>query len=337
VPKSSKRKTTRIRNVTSVDQVYTELLSQLLENKCMLFLGSGSTLFCRDSNGNRGLDGKGLADEILKSLNKSIAPPFKLSLMEAAEVFSAVRAGARRTLDDLIQKRLKDLYLAATFPWRSVVTTNYNTVVEEAWSTASASGYSSRHAITIATDAAFGDHAGNNKSMRIFKPHGCITNQGSSTSQDPAQLELQRLVITSDDYYRSQDVRKGIYDEIKKDSAVSSTLFIGYSLEDYTFRNMFYRLRSLLGHWNSKSYNVAPDDEPLRFSWRSESFRDNFKTTLVNDNFDTFMLRLTIARGHIHPKLRQLVKDKWAEIARDNFKVTGQLKLADITVLPDSP
>ena len=309
----------------------------------MLFLGSGSTILCKDSEGNRGLDGKGLAKEILKDLNNDTEPPFNVSLMEAAEFYSAVRASARRGLDDLICDLLSDLmptighYIAAAFPWCSVITTNYNTVVEDAWGTANAAGYSIRHAISIGTDSALGDYSGNNTSMRIYKPHGCINNQGDGNSQPPELVDTQRLIITSNDYYRSQNIRKEIYNEIKKDAAVSTMLFIGYSLEDYTFRNMFYQLHSLLATWNSKSYSVGPDDQPLRFQWRSESVRENFKSTLVNDNFDTFMLRLTIAQGYVHPKLRSLIKDKWAEIENENTNTIGGLKLSDITNLPDPP
>ncbi|MCB9913189.1 MAG: SIR2 family protein [Planctomycetes bacterium] len=327
----------------SVAHVHTEVLSQLANKKCVLFLGSGSTVLCRDGQGNKGLDGKGLAKEILTDLNNGVCPPFTTTLMEAAEFYAAVRAGARDKLDDLISSRLKDLkptvghYLAASFPWRSVVTTNYNTVAENAWGAATSAAYSARHAIALATDAAFDEHAGNDISMRIYKPHGCINNQGSGAPTDPAQRQLQRLVITSDDYYHSAETRQLIYRAIMQDAQVSTTVFVGYSLEDYTFRNMFFRLREMLGQWKSKSYSVGPDNQPLRFEWRSEAVRENFRTTLVNDNFDTFMLRLTMARGYIHPKLRQLVAQTWQQTATDNANAMGRLQLSDIVNLPDPP
>ena len=327
----------------NVGQIYSEILSQLEANKCVLFLGSGSTMLCRDSDGNRGLDGKGLAKELLTDLNNGVTPSFTAPLMEAAEFYAAVRAGARDRLDDLITTRLQGLkptighYLAASFPWRSVVTTNYNTVIENAWATAGAAGYSTRHAITLSTDGAIDSYAGNDTSMRIYKPHGCISNHGSGKATDPRQRQLQRLVVTSDDYYHSQNIRERIYEEITKNAQVSTTVFVGYSLEDYTFRTMFFRLREMLEQWTSKSYSVGPDDDSLRFAWRSESVRDNFKTTLVNDNFDTFMLRLVIAQNHLHPKLRQLVRDQWSTIKNDNANAIGTLKVTDITSLPDPP
>lgn len=327
----------------SVDHIYKEILSQLKSNKCMLFLGSGSTMLCRDANGNRGLDGKGLAKELLTDLNSGVAPSFTTPLMEAAEVYAAVRAGARDKLDDLITTRLQGLkptvghYLAASFPWRSVVTTNYNTVIENAWATADSAGYSTRHAITLSTDKAIETYAGNDTSLRIYKPHGCISNHGRGKATDPNQRQMQRLVVTSDDYYHSQKIRERIYNEITQDAQVSTTVFVGYSLEDYTFRTMFFRLREMLEQWTSKSYSVGPDDDSLRFAWRSEAVRENFKTTLVNDNFDTFMLRLTIARGYIHPKLRQLVSDTWSQITADNANAIRTIQLSEITNLPDPP
>jgi hypothetical protein len=316
------------------DRVYKDLLTQIAARRCMLFLGSGSTRLCRDSKGNQGLDGKELASKILEDLNHGTPAPFALSLMEAGEIYSVINPSTRGGLDEFLQKRLKGLqptighYLAASFPWRSVVTTNYNSVAEDAWASAHGNGYAARERITIRIDEDLRTFAGDTSSVRIYKPHGSVNIQ---MQQDAC------MVVTSEDYFRSQDIRSGIYNCIKSDAVACTTLFVGYSLEDYTFRNLFYALYAALGKWKTRSYSVGPDPEQLRFDWRSESMRQYFNTTLINDNFDTFMIRLAIAQGHLHPRLKQLVHDNWSAIASDNSQAMGALIASQVTSLRDSP
>lgn len=58
--------------------------------------------------------------------------------MEAAEYFQSNHPDRRNALDKFVQARLKGLcptvghYLATSFPWKAVITTNYNTVAEDA-------------------------------------------------------------------------------------------------------------------------------------------------------------------------------------------------------------
>ena len=144
------------------------------------------------------------------------------------------------------------------------------------------------------------------------------------------------MVVTSEDYFESQTIRKGVYDCIKSEAQACTTLFVGYSLEDYTFKNMFYALYTELGKWTKRSYSVSPDANQLRYQWKTETMREYCNTSLVNDNFDTFMLRLVLARGHLHPKLKQLVQDSWAIIESDNSAAMGSLVLNDVLALPDT-
>lgn len=309
-----------------------ELLKQIQDTHAVLFLGSGSTKGCLRPDGKPGLDGDGLAKEILADLNEGTAPSFQANLMEAAEFFTAVRASARGGLDKLVQERLRDLQptighcLAASFPWHAVVTTNYNAVAEDAWGTAHAEGFAAREIIEIRNDEDINKHAGDTSRIRLYKPHGCI----SIHMQQDA-----RMVITPEDYFKSKQLRPQIYEAIRSAAQECTTLFVGYSLADYTFRNLFYEICAEMGAWTNRSYSVGPDHEEQRFEWRARVMDRNFNTTLINDYFDTFMLRLVLARGSLAPALKKRVEDSWPAIQNANPGAMYGLKLSEFQALTD--
>jgi hypothetical protein len=300
---------------------YNGILQQIDAGYAMLFLGAGSTRNCRRPDGKRGLTGDELAAEILAELNNGKDPGLKdVGLMQAAEFYTSVDPGARSKLDRLIQDRLAELrptvghYLAATFPWRAVVTTNYNRVAEDAWAEAHASSYAANELLPIRTDADITQHQGDTKSMRLYKPHGCITIQ---------KQQSNRMVLTSLDYFASERIRKGIYESIRSLAKDCSTVFAGYSLTDYTFKNIFYVLYEELGQWANRSYTVGPIKDSVYESWLSQSMLENFKTKVLNESFDTFMIHLTLARGNIHKNLKSKVSELWSEFAKDHLRIMG--------------
>lgn len=308
------------------------ILQQIDDRYAMLFLGAGSTRSCRRPDGSRGLTGEELATELLVRLNQGKDPGLKwVGLMQASEFFASMSAGARNALDRFVQERLADLrptvghYIATSFHWRAVVTTNYNRVAEDAWGEAHAAGYAANEILAIKTDADITQHQGDTTRIRLYKPHGCITIQ---------KQQANRMVLTSNDYFASERIRKGIYDAIRSLAKDCSTVFAGYSLADYTFKNIFYTLYEELGQWASHSYTVVPADNKLYEKWLSKSMEENFKTKVINETFDSFMLRLAVARGRVHKTLKAKIIQLWPDIKADNPSVDHKLRTA-ITRLPE--
>src|SRR6266849_8448954 len=133
------------RPIITATDAYDGLLKQIEQGKVVLFLGSGSSRLCRRPDGKTGLTGDELASEILNELAGG-DPGFKASLMQAAEYYTWTHPDGRGGLDEFLRERLEGLqptmghYLAASFPWKAVVTTNYNQVVEDTWHEAHGSG-----------------------------------------------------------------------------------------------------------------------------------------------------------------------------------------------------
>jgi len=321
-----------------MDETYRELLAQIEGGQAILFLGAGTSSACRARDGRHGLTGHGLAREIIAQLIGGDGPfPFPdhhvPTLMEAAEYYQSNHAGGRTALDTFIQERLKGLqptlghFLIACFPWRAIVTTNYNTVVEDAWAEATNKGFAVNELVTIRTDKEILPEPGAQKYLNLFKPHGCVKSQLSPET---------RMVITSQDYAASDRIRKKMYKQIQNLAGSGNTIFVGYSLGDYTFRNMYYRLFLQLKEWRHRSYAVAPVDSPVVQKWRTKALSE-MRTTLINSTFDSFMLRLVKERGWACDEAKNLIKHHWRSTVMVNKGHLSGLRLPDLMKLPSSP
>lgn len=133
-----------------------ELVPEVVAGRCILFLGSGSTIACESSSGG-GVTGDGLAKEIIKAMGED-PNDFKASLMEASEYLEALSPQHRNALDDFIYSRLHDLQptighlLLTLFPWRAIVTTNYNRAVEAGFDVATSRGMTRFTCMPVRTD-----------------------------------------------------------------------------------------------------------------------------------------------------------------------------------------
>jgi hypothetical protein len=304
------------------------ILNRVNAGAAVLFLGSGTTRNCRSTGSNKGATGDELAADILAELGRALnlhqPVGFTASLTEAAELFSAVHPGGRAALDEFLEKRLEDLrptlghYIAASFPWRAIVTANYNRVMERAWASARAESYAGRDLVAVCADSDIATHSGNALAVRLYKPHGCLSV--------PNKHE-HPMIITSQDYFQSGVFRTAIYGEIKKHAQASSTVFIGYSLNDYTFRNIYYAIARELGMWAQKAYGISPYSNPLHFEWTRQAMGQHFNTVVAHDGFDTLMLRLLRRRGNVHPALLERIEQMWPEMAETNKVWMGDLSL----------
>lgn len=121
------------------------------------------------------------------------------------------------------------------------------------------------------------------------------------------------LVLTPKDYYLSTQKRKDMYDHIKKLAGKFSTLFVGYSLEDYNFNNIFHELQDTLGKYLAQSYTVMPVSAPK--ARHMEKVYPLRGITLIDDKFDTFMIKLADSAGSL---INQAASTTVEELNRPN-------------------
>ncbi|MFX1255984.1 MAG: SIR2 family protein [Promethearchaeota archaeon] len=273
--------------------VLEEILEIINQGKMILFLGSGSTRMCKKQDGTPGLTGSELSLEILKELNRGKNPQLKVSLAKAAEFYVTSKPSARIGLDELIQGRLAGLqptlghFFITLFPWKAIITTNYNMVIEEAYKIANQEGFALRNLRSLRYEGDL-DTIEENSDISLYKPHGCISLE--SDVKD-------RLIITPKDYFDSIGLRPKMYKKMHSMVKENSTLFIGYSMDDYTFRNIYYDAYDQVGSLSMRSFNVNPVHDQLLFKWMSQSLDKDFNTTAINGSFDAFMVQLLLYQG----------------------------------------
>jgi len=308
-----------------------KILDKINKGEMILFLGSGSTRACKKEDGTPGLTGWGLASEILKEVNRKKDPDVSVSLSKAAEFFVAARPTSRIGLDELIKQRLTGLqptlghYLMTLFPWKAIITTNYNTVVEDAYKSAENEEFGLKNVKSIRSDEDLANISKKTDDIILYKPHGCISSRSGIKD---------RLIITAKDYFDSIGLRPEMYKVLNSLVKESSTLFIGYSMDDYTFRNIYYGVHDQLGSWKKRSYNVAPVKNELLYNWTERALDQDFNTTAINSSFDAFMMHLVLQQEQkINQGLKKRINSVWKEAVEVNKPYMDKLDPAMIDSL----
>jgi hypothetical protein len=273
-----------------MDSVFSEMADEIREGNCILFLGAGSSMACESPVGG-GLTGAGLAQSMIQELGEDPAN-FAATLQEASEYLEADSAQHRRALDEFVYRRLHDLrptvghLLLTVFQWKAIITTNYNRAVETGFEVAATRGITSLSCVPLRTDSELKGYSARPDQVPLFKPHGCLSVRNNPEAP---------MVLTAKDYYASTKKRAEMYSRIKHLAGRFSTVFVGYSLVDYNFNNLYYELRATLEDYLARSYSVIPiPSHKARYLTRVYQRRD---IELVDDKFDTFMCRLVDAAG----------------------------------------
>jgi hypothetical protein len=291
-----------------MNSIFTELRDEIINGRCILFLGSGSTAACESPSGG-GLTGEGLAQAIIRSIGEDPSN-FTATLMEAGEYVEAHSPQHRTTLDNLIYSRLHDLrptlghLLLTKFPWKAIVTTNYNRVVETGFEVAKMKGVTQYSCVPFRTDEELKVNSIGQNQIPLYKPHGCL-----SILHNPEAP----MVLTAKDYYHSMKKRKLMYDQIRQLVGKVSTLFVGYSLVDYNFNNIYYELQETLGNYLARSYSVFP--VPAHKSRYLERVYQQRDIALIDDKFDTFFLILSHEAGFVNGQVQDMTLE---ELSRPN-------------------
>jgi NAD-dependent SIR2 family protein deacetylase len=125
--------------------------------------------------------------------------------------------------------------LATIHPLKDLITTNWDTLFEEA---------TAATPIVTASDYAFWDLPG----RKVFKIHGSMANPGS-------------VVATEEDYRRCyRNLRTGVIGaSLKHLLATKTVVFVGYSFGDEAFNRLYGFLRREMADTLPRSYIVTPD------------------------------------------------------------------------------
>ncbi|MFA4928770.1 MAG: SIR2 family protein [Patulibacter sp.] len=251
-----------------VDEITNRVPDRLIDligtGQCVLFLGAGVSL---DAGAP---DGKELSNELAETFG--LPPGYPL-----AETAAFVDAqDGRRAMNDWIKRRLERLVPSAalaqipTFRWRAIYTTNYDTLVEDAYRANQASPqrpwpiYSDRDQISLVGP----------EDVPIYKLHGCISR--SNTDEG-------RLIITQDDFAAAEESRRRLFNRLVDDVADSPVFYVGFGRADPDFARTLATVEKAVGQLKgmSRSYALHPG-----FIEPEQRRAELKKVTLINSGAD---------------------------------------------------
>lgn len=188
------------------------LMNKILCGKCVLFLGAGAT---KSSGGVLGNElGKYINDEI-----GDIGIDYKDNLARYTQML--VNAGYRDEIERIVRKRFAALKpnekfsLISDIPWKAIYTTNYDDLVEKA--------YSKQHFYNcIVNPDSIIPQGTAGADVPLYKINGDINTP---------YKESNPLVITLEDLRRNKIKNENMIAQLMKDMN-DTFVFIGYSFQD---------------------------------------------------------------------------------------------------------
>lgn len=228
------------------------LQEQIQDGNVVLFLGSGAVIGAIHKTGMKPPIGNDLANLIATKflgteyLNKPLSYVSDIAISETDLV----------TVQEYIASIFMEFYpadfhkLVPNFVWRAIATTNYDLIVERAYSSNSAALQTpipfKKNGERIEEKLKAAD------SLCFYKLHGCITITND--------LSLP-LILTPDQYITHKKNRSRLFERLQDHAYENPIVFIGHSLSDIDIRAILLELDQL-GDAKPRSYIVAPNMPP---------------------------------------------------------------------------
>lgn len=268
------RRTRKIIDPTNFLQLPATLLESVRAQRVVLFLGAGASLECKDSSGQRPPTGEGLRDLLTLKFLGRLLP--KHDLMSAAELCIDAHS------QSIVFEYIKDIFnkfdpspahkKIPLFPWRAIATTNYDLLVERAYSS---NNQSVQDLIRFVKNSEPIDERLRQvvSGVLYLKLHGCIDH-----IQDP---EIP-LILAHEAYARYSDNRFRLFSQLEDMASELPFVFVGYRLADPHIRTLVYNLEKR--RHRPRWYIVTPDAEPEEVqSW------GNRNVEVIQAKFGEFM------------------------------------------------
>ncbi len=218
-----------------------ELLEQLRKGNVVLFSGAGISI----SEGGIP-SGSQLARDLAQ--RASLGDVGSMSLPEVAQAYELERgtqsliAYVTERVDDPSYSPLRTHHLVAALPFKRIITTNWDNLLEEALRQAR------RPFVKVVRDSEvpFTD----DDKVLLIKLHG------SAEQKDT-------IVITGDDYYDVFAKLPQVANLVQSFFATKTLLFLGYGLADEDFKRLYLEVVRHLGKHKRRAYAVQLNPAPL--------------------------------------------------------------------------
>jgi tetratricopeptide (TPR) repeat protein/cold shock CspA family protein len=227
------------------------------QGRIVLVLGAGASVGATDENGRGAPDAPKLARLISerflggKHSNKELAFVSDLAISE-----SDLGTVQEFVADQVRRLRPAPFHLRVpTFRWRGIASTNYDTVIEDAYATVAT------RAQTIVPFLSDRDRVDEKlrleNSLPLLKLHGCVTR-----TIDPSLP----LILTPDQYVTHRDGRARLFDMLQGWGHEFPLVFVGHGIQDSDLRKVLLELAKA-GSLRPRYYLIRPglSSEEVRF------------------------------------------------------------------------
>lgn len=267
-----------------------QLLNEVEAGNVVLLLGAGASRSATNGSGGN----PPLASELAALIaNRFLTPAYKKSPLNQVAAFAESQS-------DLftLQKFIADTYTGfrptpshhklKTFRWKGIATTNYDTLIEDA--------YRDTGAVAAQKLVTFIDHSDrpddslvDRNHLLCLKLHGCVTR--ITNEQCP-------LILTTEQYNTHENGRKRLFNRLYDWAAEKPILFAGYSLQDANLLGLIQRLHKEVPS-PPRSYLVTLGIDDIQ-----KTYWDKFRITAINASFDTLVDTLDREIGPMFRGLR---------------------------------
>jgi hypothetical protein len=250
----------------------------IAEGKAVLFLGAGATIGAQHPKGLTVPKGDGLRDELCdKFLNGALKDR---TLANVADII--VNEYSLGDLQTFVRNRFKDFepadfhQLIPTFPWQSIMTTNYDLIVERAYTRAKSSVRTPEICVKDSDkiDVRLGEHS---NGMAVYKLHGCI---------DHYQDHSIPLILSSEQYARHKKNRRNLFHRMEDLAKQFTVVFCGYRLQDPNIQAILFDLADR-DIDRPRFFLVDP-----RLTSYDQSYWEKNKFTCIKATFEEFLRSL---------------------------------------------
>lgn len=223
---------------------YSELVSSIISNNCVLFAGAGLTC---NSGGRLWND---LIDDLVKHFRYE--GPVTVDKFDIVEYI--MDENDPEIVYKYIQKQLCGAYIDEALidfiklPWFSVITTNYDIALENA--------LNEHHAKKICTvDENY------NFILEWFNSElYCVKLMGSC---DKSYRDKGSMVLNTGELEAANDERKRIFQTLEAFAVNRSILFVGYSFNDGIFLDNLKKIKAIMGKPKNKYYALFLSEKEL--------------------------------------------------------------------------
>lgn len=211
------------------------ILQNIAQGRAVLFLGAGASYGCKSSDGKQtaptGTDLAGhIADRFLSARRRNDALAKVADLAVSQHSLLDVQIFVKSLLEELEPQEFHQIIPA--FKWKAIVTTNYDCIIEKAYSKAKKR---LQNLVPIIANGDLRLLESSNNPVPLIKIHGCITRATDTALP---------LVLANEQYAKYENGRERLVTQFRELGKDHPIIFCGYNIGDPHISQILYSLEA---------------------------------------------------------------------------------------------